>query len=160
MVKFFLLSCMLMVSGCYDLKNIDEKTASQYYANNNSSFNDKKEHRIFYVSDDNITKPKDFSYLEPVIYGKLVVKNNCLSFLEILDDGKEEFYTLVIPKDNSIVFNEKNKIIGIKNKKRDKVLFIEDYISASGIASVSNFKFNIDIPNECPKGMMVTQEIY
>lgn len=154
--------CIPFLHGCSaDEKNINSTliTPDQVLISNIAHETKVKEsYKQFFILSKDLKFDKDLHQLEAIWVGKLTLHNNCLSIL--VEGDKETLYTLVVPKNYEILFDNQKNIMGIKNIKSNEQYKIGESLTFGGLA-VDKVKMNSNksIPNYCEPRLALPGDI-
>lgn len=154
--------CIPFLHGCsVDEKNINSTLITPDRGSVSSITNEtkvKESYKQFFLLSTDLKFDKDLHQLEAIWLGKLILHNNCLSIL--VEGDKETLYTLVVPKNYEILFDNQKNIIGIKNIKSKEQYKIGESLTFGGLAvDKAKMNSNKSIPNYCEPRLALPGDI-
>lgn len=121
--------------------------------------NTKKSYKQFFILSKDLKFDKDLHQLEAIWSGKLALYNNCLSLL-VKSDDKETIYTLVVPKNYEIIFDDQSNIAGLKDSKSKEQYKLGESLLLGGLAiDQEKLKPYKNIPSYCEPRLALPGDI-
>lgn len=161
--KFITLAlCTSFLHGCStEEKNINSTpvTPDQVSVSNIAPEKEEKNsYEQFFLLSTDLKFDKDLHQLEAIWPGKLILNHNCLSIL--VEGDVETIYTLVVPKNYEVIFDNQNNIVGLRNSKSKEKYKLGESLLFGGLAiDKEKMKLNKSIPNYCEPRLALPGEI-